>query len=176
MTAPILAGTRSRTKPDRETADHEDHEEKKMRIPIWTLSALSATAFALWAIAPVEGGVCDDADFDGVGLCGGTPDNCSLVPNGPFLATGSCDSQEDGDMDGYGNACDTDFDNDGATGPDDLSLMVTQVILVGSDPNFDPNCDGGTGPDDLSRTLADTIAIATPGPSELSCAGTVPCP
>jgi hypothetical protein len=78
--------------------------------------------------------------------------------------------------DGYGNTCDTDLNNDGATGPDDLSATFGAVSAVSTDPKFDYNCDGGAGPDDLSRSLADTIAVAVPGPSGKACAGTPPCP
>lgn len=108
-----------------------------------------------------------DTDGDGVA---DPQDNCVTVPNGP-LAQGSCSTQDDADGDGYGNACDTDFNNDGATGPDDLSAMLIQVIQVGTDPEFDPGCDGASGPDDLSRLISDTIAVAVPGPSGLPCAG-----
>jgi hypothetical protein len=114
-------------------------------------------------------------DTDGDGFID-TEDNCTLAPNGPNGSTGSCVDQEDGDADGYGNPCDSDFNNDGATGPDDLSAMVDEVIAVGTDPNFDLNCDGASGPDDLSATVDDVIAVQQPGPSGLACAGSVPCP
>ncbi len=103
-----------------------------------------------------------DTDGDGVP---DTTDNCTVDPNGPSGSTGSCNAQEDGDGDGFGNPCDTDFNNDGATGPDDLGTMLAAVIAIGTDPNLDPNCDGASGPDDLGKTLADTIAVKIPGPS-----------
>ena len=103
-----------------------------------------------------------DQDLDGVP---DTSDNCTLVTNGPSGSTGSCDAQEDGDGDGYGNPCDTDFNNDGATGLDDLNAMLVEAIAGGTDPNFDPNCDGASGLDDLNKTLGDAIAGKVPGPS-----------
>lgn len=116
-----------------------------------------------------------DVDTDGDGVVDSS-DNCTLMPNGPLGSSGLCSAQEDAEPDGFGNACDTDFNNDGATGPDDLNAMLAQVLAGGSNPVFDPNCDGGSGPDDLNRTLADTLAGVAPGPSGLACAGTIPCP
>jgi hypothetical protein len=127
-----------------------------------------------WQTLPARGGVCGDDDADGVGC--GTPDNCTLIPNGPAVSTGACDSQEDGDMDGYGNPCDSDFNNNGATDPADLSAMLDNVIQVTTNPVYDLNCNGASDPSDLSHTLTDTIAVAVPGPSDHPCAGTIPCP
>lgn len=100
-----------------------------------------------------------DADFDGIPDC---RDNCIQVPNGPALATGWCDSQEDSDGDGYGNPCDLDFNGDGATGADDLSLMLAGL----NDPtksHLDINCDGAPGADDLVQVLNRQLEV--PGPS-----------
>ena len=109
-----------------------------------------------------------DGDADGVP---DAFDNCVTVPNGPLAATGGCNGQEDGNLDGYGNACDTDYNNDGATGLNDVSAAL--AALGGVDPAIDPNCDGATGLNDVSRTLAD-LGLAV-GPSGLACAGTEPC-
>lgn len=135
-------------------------------------AGLLALGLGLTSFAGVGGG---SSDNDGVQ---DQDDNCTLVPNGPLAGTGSCVAQEDGDVppDGYGNACDTDLNNDGATGPDDLGATLAAVLAVSTDPKFDYNCDGGAGPDDLGRSLADSIAVATPGPSGKACAGTPPCP
>ena len=121
------------------------------------------------------------ADGDADGLPDAS-DNCSAVPNTGILATGACNSQLDGDQDGYGNPCDTDTNNDGATGLDDVSATLAAATAVSTDPNFDFNCDGAAGLDDVSRALSDATAVATPGPSGLACAGpgggwaTPPCP
>ncbi len=114
-----------------------------------------------------------DTDSDGVV---DTADNCTVVPNGPALATGSCDSQEDGNFNGYGNPCDTDTNQDGATGLDDVGDTFDQAVIAGTDPNFDFNCDGATGLDDVGTVFDDAVIAAVPGPSGLACAGTVPCP
>ena len=114
-----------------------------------------------------------DADSDGVV---DTSDNCVTTANGPLAGTGACVAQEDGNADGYGNICDTDYNNDGATGLDDVATALAGAAVVSTDPNLDPNCDGATGLDDVARTLADAAVVQTPGPSGLACAGTIPCP
>jgi len=115
-----------------------------------------------------------DTDVDGVI---DVQDNCTVVPNGPLLGTNSCNSQEDeSPPDGYGSPCDTDLNNDGATGLDDVSAELTAAGIPSTDPIFDFNCDGAAGLDDVSRILTDAGNIATPGPSGLACAGTIPCP
>ncbi len=112
-----------------------------------------------------------DTDGDGVS---DYSDNCVEVPNGPY--GGACASQEDGDMDGFGNACDTDVNNDGATSYADVSLVRAAVDETSTDPVYDFNCDGGTGVDDLIRVQGESQSQTVPGPSGLSCAGTIPCP
>ena len=109
-----------------------------------------------------------DSDADGVP---DSYDNCVSIPNGPLLATAGCGGQEDANLDGYGSPCDTDYNNDGATGLNDVSAALGQ--LGGTDPEYDPNCDGATGLNDVSATLAN---LGSPvGPSGLACAGTAPC-
>ena len=103
-----------------------------------------------------------DTDLDGVP---DTTDNCTLVPNGPSGSTGSCDDQEDGDGDGFGNPCDTDYNNNGATELTDLNSMLVEAIAGGTDPNFDPNCNGASELGDLNQTLVDATAGQVPGPS-----------
>ena len=115
-----------------------------------------------------------DFDMDGV------PDefdNCVEVPNGPFGESECPIPQYDGDMDGYGNACDGDFDQDGRTGGTDfLALSAaygTGPGMPGFDPAMDINCNEVIGSEDLVYTLR-TFGMA-PGPSGLSCAGNIPC-
>lgn len=114
-----------------------------------------------------------DADADGIL---DFADNCLVVPNGPLASTGLCSTQLDGDNDGYGNPCDTDTNNDGATGVDDVIATYQEVQATSTDPNYDFNCDGAVGVDDLIRVLGDSNNTVVPGPSGLACAGTVPCP
>ena len=132
---------------------------------------LAALAFGL---APGFSGA-GESDQDGDGIPD-AEDNCLLVPNGPLLATQGCNDQEDGDQDGYGNPCDTDFNNDGATGMDDVSAVFDALRTISSDPTFDTNCDGAPGGDDLSKALSDVRDGIPLGPSGLACAGSVPCP
>ncbi len=122
-------------------------------------------------------GVPLDTDLDGIA---DTDDNCVVDPNGPLL--GACTNQEDGltvenpaDPDGYGVACDTDFNNNGATDAVDLGTMLNAVINVLGDVHTDLNCNGAAGPADLAVTLADTITVDVPGPSGKACRGMVPC-
>ncbi len=124
---------------------------------------LYIAAFALSLVLSVGSFAGSAADADTGGIPN-TYDNCIDVPNGPLA--GSCSTNQDGDADGYGNACDFDFNNDGATGLDDLSSILVAVGTV--DPVLDTNCDGAVGLDDLSSVLL-TIGLV-PGPSGLSCA------
>lgn len=108
----------------------------------------------------------DQLDSDG-DLVGDACDDCIARADGPYSAC----NQLDADLDGYGNVCDTDFDNDGGTGFNDVTAVLHAVAT--SDPVMDVNCDGGIGLDDVAITFG---ALNTaPGPSGLSCAGTVPC-
>jgi hypothetical protein len=123
-----------------------------------------------------DAGVCPSTDDDGVGGCGGGIDNCTLVPNGPLLGTGSCFAQEDGDMDGYGNPCDSDLDNDGGASLADVSIVLAASVVVSTLPATDLNCNGAADLADVSKALADAAAVLPPGPSGYACAGTIPCP
>jgi len=60
----------------------------------------------------------------------------------------------------------TDFNNDGATGLDDLSRILVEIS--NADAELDLNCDGGVGLDDLSVVRTDISN--PPGPSGLPCA------
>jgi len=53
----------------------------------------------------------DDCDADGVP---DASDNCPGIPNGPLA--GDCRAQQDTDGDGFGNACDADFNQNGNAG------------------------------------------------------------
>lgn len=118
-------------------------------------------AVLLPAIALPTAAQSSDSDADGVD---DTIDNCIGVPNGPLAGTGSCNAQEDADGDGYGNPCDSDFNQDGVTGYDDLSAMIITAAGISEDPLYDLNCDGGAGADDQSRVLSDAGASDLVGP------------
>lgn len=79
------------------------------------------------------------AGSDGDGIPDGS-DNCPFVPNGP----GELSNQVDTDMDGYGNACDPDYDNDGSYTTLDFPLIfsIMEGPLAGLDLVFDHDGDG----------------------------------
>jgi hypothetical protein len=118
-------------------------------------------------------GVVPDTDMDGVL---DDADNCLLVPNGPLASTYSCTTQLDGNLDGYGNPCDTDLDNDGGTSLADVNLEFGAAQAISGDPQFDIDCDGGASLADVNIVFGAAVAILPPGPSGLACAGTIPCP
>jgi hypothetical protein len=141
----------------------EISEEKKRMIR--NLIVLGCTALLTIGLSFGSfAGSAPDADSDGVP---DAYDNCVNTPNGPLLATGNCSSQEDYDGNGYGQPCDTDVNNDGSTGLDDIAIVIT-AQGNGADDISDFNCDLGVGLDDLATALSQITF--TPGPSGLSCA------
>ena len=132
-----------------------------MKFNLLALACALMLAFGL-SIGSFAGSLAD-ADSDGVP---DIYDNCQNTANGPLA--GACALQQDGDNDGYGNSCDTDFNNDGATGLDDVNDILGQ--LNGNVPEYDLNCDGATGLDDVNNALG--TLNDNPGPSGLPCAGT----
>jgi hypothetical protein len=129
-----------------------------MKFNLLALACALALAFGL-SMGSFAGSI-DDADSDGIP---DTYDNCVNAANGP--TAGSCATNQDGDEDGYGNSCDSDFNNDGLTGFDDLN--ATLAAVGGPDAQIDLNCDGLVGFDDLNAVLA-SIGNA-PGASGLAC-------
>jgi hypothetical protein len=107
-----------------------------------------------------------DGDSDGVP---DVYDNCSTDANGPLA--GACDGQQDADLDGFGDFCDQDTNNDGLVGINDVTGTVG--ALGTGTQLYDYNCDGLVGVNDVTAAVG---ALGTPpGPSGLSCAGTAPC-
>lgn len=106
-------------------------------------------------------------DSDGDGVCDAL-DNCTNVAN--VL-------QVDTDVDGFGNACDGDYTNDGVVGIQDYSLFLSAYGSHEGDPgydgSFDHDEDGGVGATDYLRVMK--FYGGSPGPSGLACAGTSPC-
>jgi len=103
-----------------------------------------------------------DMDNDGIV---DSLDNCVLVPN---AGAGFCDT----DQDGYGNACDADFNNDGIVGGPDFATFGANFTKTGAN-QADMNCDLVVGGPDFATFGANFTKA--PGPSGLSCAGTVVC-
>ena len=103
-------------------------------------------------------------------------DNCVNVMNAAVgQPAGALASQCDIDQDGYGNACDPDVSNDGVVGGPDYGPITASFGGLGYPTNSaDVNCDGLVGGPDYGPITANFGGA--PGPSGLSCAGTVPCP
>ncbi len=107
-----------------------------------------------------------DQDEDGVG---DPEDNCLILVN---------PDQRDTNLDGYGNLCDADFDDDEAVGGADFSALRQAFQTMQGDPGYDAdidlNGDGAVGGFDFTSFRA--MYQGSPGPSGLDCAGDPPCP
>jgi len=101
-----------------------------------------------------------DSDGDGVAS---TDDNCISVFN---------PDQRDTNADGFGNACDPDFNQDNVVNAADLALLKSLFFRAAADEDL--NGDGVVNAVDLA-TLKSRF-FKPPGPSGLACAGTIPCP
>ena len=100
-------------------------------------------------------------------------DNCTRIENG----TGSS-AQCDTDRDGYGNACDGDFDQNYQTNANDFSRHVadSQPPALDSGVGTDMDCNGLVEEADFDvHFVPNYMELGKPGPSGLACAGTVPC-
>jgi hypothetical protein len=97
-------------------------------------------------------------DTDGDGIADSL-DNCRLLANA---------SQCDSDADSYGNRCDGDLNNNGATNAQDTTLYRQQLGQPSLGPVFneaDFNCSGAVNAQDT--TLFRSLLGAPPGPSGL---------
>jgi hypothetical protein len=107
--------------------------------------------------------------------CGGSPvrvELCALEVLSCLIRAG------DTNQDGYGNICDPDFDNNGGVGISDHVILLPQWGKTVGDPGFDPEVDLD-GDDAIGQKDDDILMLhwgGAPGPSGLSCAGTIPCP
>jgi hypothetical protein len=111
---------------------------------------------------PVSG---PDSDDDGAP---DPEDNCRDVANA---------TQVDSDLDGYGNLCDPDVDNDGVVGSADFLQVRARFGARTGDAAYeeavDLNWDGAIGTPEFVRVIA--AWGRPPGPSGLACAGAAPC-
>jgi hypothetical protein len=112
-------------------------------------STLAGAALLLMLTCPLAHAIPNDADGDGVV---DSQDNCINTAN---------PTQTDTDGDGYGNACDADFDNSGLVNPVDLSFFRSKY---GShDPDADLDNSGTVNITDLS--MFRSLYGKAPGPS-----------
>ena len=135
---------------------------------IRAFTCVLAASFPLMAFA----GPAPDADNDTVP---DVVDNCSMeLGNGSPEGNKAC--QTDDDQDGYGNLCDADTNNNNVENAADaggFSASLTAGTGVG-----DMNCNGVANAADAGQfvfRLGGGGGGGVPGPSGLSCAGTVPC-
>jgi len=145
----------------------------------WSASVRSIGPFGLPFLNEGHGGVAvltinvipllEDQDGD---LVADSVDNCLTVPNGPSEAS----NQIDTDQDGYGNACDVDYNNDGFTTTLDYAPFLTAFVSRTLNDESDHNGDGYTTTLDFPFYLNAFTGSTTLGPSGLACAGgTPPC-
>jgi len=97
-------------------------------------------------------------------------DNCTTVANGPAQQS----NQIDTDQDGYGNACDADYNNDGFTTTIDYTFFLTDFLSGARNAQTDHNGDGFTTTLDFPFYLNAFTGAASLGPSGLACAGGPP--
>jgi hypothetical protein len=149
------------------------NEEKGMKAGWMTMPLAFVATFAfLFAVstsgAGVDPGGTGGTDVDGDGYQENI-DNCSSDSNA---------SQTDSDNDGYGNACDGDFDQDGVAGIPDFGIFKASFGLTSADPGFNKNTDCNdddvNGVPDFGCFKAQFInglagGAGGPGPSGLSC-------
>ncbi|MAG29515.1 MAG: hypothetical protein CL908_01320 [Deltaproteobacteria bacterium] len=131
-----------------------------MKLKLIVLVSLFAFGLATSAFA----GSTTDTDGD---LVPDGFDNCDTDDNGPNELA----NQADTDSDGYGNACDADYDNDLAVTAADFGTFLATFGGVGTETDHDG--DGAVTAADFGVFLSQFGG--PPGTSGLSCAGTVPC-
>jgi hypothetical protein len=137
-----------------------------MKLKIILLASLFAFGFAMSASA----GAVTDEDND---LVPDQFDNCTGLANGPNEAP---ENQRDTDVDGYGNACDPDYDNDGTVTAADFAVFLGD--FGGAGDLTDHDGDGATTSADFGVFLG-KFALDPPdngpGPSGIACAGEANC-
>lgn len=121
----------------------------------WSVSQrLDAAAYADYPSGLLEP-VCSTANCalnTDADLYSNYTDNCLLVAN---------DTQADADLDGFGNACDPDFDNNNVV--NFLDFVFFQNAFLSNDPLVDLNTDGVVNFLDL--VIFQQYFLQPPGPS-----------
>jgi hypothetical protein len=126
----------------------------------------TASAIAAGGLYSLAIGQAPDADRDSVD---DAQDGCLGAYNPDQLDT---------NQNGYGNACDADYDGDGVVGVSDFVRLGAAFGTHTDDPGFDPGLDAEG---DAAIGMSEFMILGrsfggAPGPSGLSCAGSVPCP
>jgi len=137
-----------------------------MKLKLALLVGLFAFGFAMSASA----GAVVDTDGD---LVPNQFDNCSAVANGPNQTT----NQVDSDLDGYGNRCDADYDNNFATTAADFGVFLG-TFGTNNLGETDHDGNGTITAADFGIFLGKFSGVGAanqPGVSGLACAGTTPC-
>jgi hypothetical protein len=109
--------------------------------------------------------VMPDQDHDGVG---DPRDNCIAIANA---------DQRDTDLDGFGNRCDGDFDDNLVVNALDLGTFNLGYLKQQGDPLYSPDLDlDGNGiVNAIDRGIFRATYLRAPGPSGRVCAGKAPC-
>lgn len=135
----------------------------KVGVLATTLAILMVGGFSLSAQAGPAGDGDSDGTFDVLDICSADPSAPSPI---------GCDT----DGDGYGNACDGDFNNDGSVALGDFGTFGGTFGDTGAPGSLvtDLNCDGSVALGDFG-IFGTQFGLGAPGPSGLSCAGEAGC-
>jgi hypothetical protein len=139
------------------------------------VGVLATMVFATLIGYPVASfaGLAPDSDNDGIP---DVLDKCTLDSRN---AVSSCDT----DIDGYGNPCDGDFDQNFTTNSADFSGFFVPAFkgLSPATRGQDMDCNGNVNSTDFGSFFVPKfkglagVGGSVPGPSGLSCAGTAGC-
>lgn len=131
-----------------------------------TLGAAAAFALLITGASSVMAGSNPDADSDGVD---NVWDNCMAVANGVTVAG----VQRDDDRDGWGNKCDSDYDQSGAVNLIDFGIFVAaygeSYPAAGYNNLPDQDSSGAVNLIDFGLFVAG-YGSGVPGPSGYGCA------
>ena len=139
------------------------------------VGVLATMVFAISIGYPIASfaGLAPDTGGDGIP---DVLDKCTLDSRN---ATATCDT----DVDGYGNPCDADFDQNFGTSSVDFSTYFIPAFkgLTSPTRGQDMDCNGAVSSVDFSNYFVPKfkglagVGGSIPGPSGLSCAGTAGC-